>query len=340
MAIFPLFALFSAALGMTCVIPDMDPTKPAKADPVKILESIRCNNVSFSFGSPALWRVVASHCLKHGIRLHSLKKVLMAGAPVGEELHRMVKSVIAEDGETIIPYGATESLPVANFTGSEMLRETAELTRAGSGYCVGRPVNGVTIRVIKTSESPIEKWDDSLVLPPMEIGETVISGPVVTPAYYNNPAETAMAKIRGANGELWHRIGDTGCFDEKGRLWFCGRKNHRVIASGGKIFYSVRCEALFNAHPDVFRSALVGTGPKGAQTPVIIIEPKPGKFPRSAAEKDKLTSELAAIAAKNGMVSDIKTFLFHPSFPVDIRHNAKIFRERLAVWASSQLPAR
>ena len=33
----------------------------------------------------------------------------------------------------------------------------------------------------------------------------------------------------------------------------------------------------------------------------------------------------------------IHHFLHHPGFPVDIRHNAKIGREKLAVWAKSQL---
>ena len=329
MAVFPLFALFSAGLGMPCVIPDMDPTKPAQADPVKILESLRNNNVSFSFGSPALWRVVAEYCLKNNIRLTTLKKVLMAGAPVSESLHRMVKSVIAEDGETIVPYGATESLPIANFTGSEMLRETAALTREGKGFCVGYPIPGITIKVMRCSEEPIENWDESMVLPPMEIGETVVSGPVVTPEYHKNPKATAMAKMLGPNGELWHRMGDMGYFDLKGRLWFCGRKNHRVILPGGKLLCSVCCEAIFNQHPDLFRTALVKAG--GA--PVIIAEPLPGKFPASKSAEDKFISELQKLGAANELTKDISKFMFHPAFPVDIRHNAKIFREKLAVWA-------
>ena len=84
---FPLFGLFSLAMGMTVVIPDMDPTKPAKADPQILVEAIRQHSVTNAFASPALWRGFAKWCLDNDVQLPSLKRVLSAGAPIPPELH-------------------------------------------------------------------------------------------------------------------------------------------------------------------------------------------------------------------------------------------------------------
>jgi acyl-CoA synthetase (AMP-forming)/AMP-acid ligase II len=330
---FPLFALFSTAVGMTVVIPEMDPSRPANVNPEKIIEAVSLNNVTFSFGSPALWKKVSAYCLEKGIRLPSLKKVLMAGAPISADVHAMVKKIISPDGETLVPYGATEALPIANFTGTEMLSETAGKTADGAGYCIGRPIAGMTIKIIKAVNGPIKNWSPSLELQHGAKGEIVVKGPVVTPSYFNEAEHTGNAKIADADGQVWHRMGDIGYYDEKGRLWFCGRKAHRVITGNG-ILYSVCCEAIFNRHPYVSRSALVGIGPEGRQTPVIIIEPKSGKMPRTAEAKIKFIDELNDLGAEHDFTLRISQFLFHPAFPVDIRHNAKIFREKLAAWAN------
>ncbi|MFA6568048.1 MAG: AMP-binding protein, partial [Victivallales bacterium] len=187
---FPLFALFSAAVGMPVVIPEMDPSRPANVDPEKIIEAVTENNVTFSFGSPALWKKVSAYCIEKNIRLPSLKKVLMAGAPINSDVHAMVKRIISPDGETLVPYGATEALPIANFAGTEMLAETAEKTADGAGYCIGRPIDGMTIGIIDAVNAPIEKWSPSLKLHQGSKGEIVVRGPVVTPCYFNEPEHT------------------------------------------------------------------------------------------------------------------------------------------------------
>ena len=336
MPAFPLFALFSAALGMKSVIPDFNPSRPAEADPAQIVRIIEDNNVTFSFASPTLWRNVSDYCIRNGIRLKTLRKALMAGAPVPALVHANMKKIMPDGGETIVPYGATECLPIANFTGSEMLAETAADTENGKGYCVGRPIKGITIKVISPSDSEVEKWNDNLILADGKTGEIAVSGPVVTPEYYNEPEHTKNAKIADPSGFVWHRIGDTGYFDEKGRLWFTGRKTHRISTKNG-ILYPVRCEAIFNRHPDVLRSALVGAGGKGMQTPVLIVEPRRGKMPRNISERKNFIADLERLAGTSPLTIGINKFLFHPSFPVDIRHNAKIFREKLAIWAAGKI---
>jgi acyl-CoA synthetase (AMP-forming)/AMP-acid ligase II len=334
MPAFPLFALFSAALGMPCVIPDINPSLPAKVDPKIIIDTITKHNVSFSFASPALWGRVCAYCIKNKISLPTLKKVLMAGAPVSTLHHTAIKKIIADDGDTFVPYGATEALPVANFCGSELNDRIKNSIRRGDGYCVGKPLPGISIKIIHPSDNIIEKWDESLSVKTGETGEIVIDGDVVTPEYHNLPEHTAMAKIKKTDGSIMHRMGDMGFYDNNGYLWFKGRKAHRVITKNA-ILYPVCCEAIFNAHKKVFRSALIGIGPENNKTPIIIIQPIPGIIPLYGEKREIFIQELKELAAKEKHTAGISEFLFQADFPVDIRHNAKIFREKLTIWAEN-----
>ena len=210
------------------------------------------------------------------------------------------------------------------------MEETWEKTKVGKGVCVGRPLPGMEIYIIEPCDNPIESWSSASILSTGTVGEIVARGPVVTPGYDHNDKETRQAKIQDGNGIL-HRMGDMGYLDAQGRLWFCGRKAHRVLAQEGPM-YSVCCEAIFNEHPLVRRSALVGVGRAGSQIPVIVVEPQ-GRI----ANRKLFSQELAQLAQANPLTQGIKDFLIHTSFPVDIRHNAKIFREQLATWATGKL---
>jgi acyl-coenzyme A synthetase/AMP-(fatty) acid ligase len=128
-------------------------------------------------------------------------------------------------------------------------------------------------------------------------------------------------------------MGDLGWQDNKGRIWFCGRKSHRVITANNTLF-TIPCEAIFNNHPAVFRSALVGIGAAPHQQPVVCIELDPEY---KGADFDIITQELLALGQENPLTEKLDTFLYHPGFPVDVRHNSKIFREKLAVWAECKL---
>ena len=121
--------------------------------------------------------------------------------------------------------------------------------------------------------------------------------------------------------------------DKKGRIWFCGRKSHRAITENETLF-SIPCEAIFNQHASVRRSALVGIGPSGRKIPVMCIETETTDKP---IQKKQLIQALKDLAKDHVHTRDIDTFLFHKSFPVDIRHNSKIFREKLTDWAQKRL---
>jgi acyl-CoA synthetase (AMP-forming)/AMP-acid ligase II len=335
---FPLFGLFNGAMGVTAVIPDMDPSRPAKVDPRKIIEAVRDWQVTQSFGSPAIWNRVGQYCQDHGERLPTLRRVLSAGAPVPAHVLERMKGCIHPEGEVHTPYGATESLPVASIAAAEVLGETIAKTRDGGGVCVGRKFPGIDWKVIRIVDGPIATLSEAEALPDGEIGELIVHGRVVTRRYVTRTETNALAKV--ADGaEVWHRMGDVGYFDAQGRFWFCGRMAHRVLTARGPL-YTIPCEAIVNQHPAIFRSALVGVGEPGRQRPVLIVEPWKGQMPPDAQAQGVLLAEVRQLAKRHPLTAAIDDFLLHSAFPVDIRHNAKIFREKLAVWAANQLAAK
>lgn len=328
---FPPFALFDPALGLTSVIPDMDPTQPARADPRRLHDAIARFGIDQLFGSPALMGVLA----RHGEPLPTLRRVTSAGAPVPADVVARMRELLPQDAQFWTPYGATECLPVAVIEGRE-LQATRAATEAGAGTCVGRAVSPNEVRVIRIRDDAIDAWSDAEVMGTGEVGEITVAGPTATDTYFNRDAQTRLAKIRerlpDGSERIVHRMGDVGYFDEAGRLWFCGRKSHRVEAPGGPL-YTEQVEPVFNLHPDVRRSALVGVGPAGAQEPVLCIELADGV---PAREWPRIERELRVLGQSRVHTAGIGRFLRHRRFPVDIRHNAKIGREKLAAWAQQQ----
>lgn len=332
---FPLFGLFNSAMGVTTVIPDMDPTRPADVDPRNIIEAADDWKVTQAFGSPALWNVVGQYCEQNQVKLPTLRRALSAGAPVPPHVIERVRAAIADDGEIHTPYGATEALPVATISGSEVLGETAERSKSGAGTCVGTRFPGIIWKVIRITDDPIHAIDDTEELPQGATGELMVTGDVVTRQYVTRTDCNPLHKVN--DGErVWHRMGDVGYLDDQDRFWFCGRKAHRVLARESPMF-TIPCEAIINNHPAVYRSALVGIGAAGHQQPVIVVELWPNKQPRNEESRTRLLNELAELAHSHELTRSIRHFLIHPALPVDIRHNSKIFREQLAPWAEKQL---
>jgi acyl-CoA synthetase (AMP-forming)/AMP-acid ligase II len=253
------------------------------------------------------------------------------------------------------PYGATECLPVATIEAAEVLGETALKMDEGAGVCVGRRFDSIDWQVIRITDGPIAMMDDAESLPVGEIGELVVRGPQASPRYVTrvecnadvkisstseragrscapHGGEDAPARFEESNAAPWHRMGDVGYLDDAGRFWYCGRKSHRVETERGPL-YTECVEAIFNAHHWVGRTALVGLGRAGRQTPVLIVEPSSETFPPS------LPHDLIRFAKGTSRhTAMIRNVLILGKLPVDVRHNAKINRELLAEWAATKLP--
>ena len=339
---FPLFSLFTIGIGMTSCIPDMNPSKPSHCNPEKLVQNIIDNQATFVAGSPAIWERVADYCITLNKTLPSIKFLVMFGAPVSINLHEKFEKVLS-NGTTYTPYGATESLPLCQFSGKEILKETAALSRKGNGTCVGLPVKGISLRIIPITEKEIPFLKLTRTLPPFEIGEIIVSGDVVTAEYYKMEEQTKEAKIIDEQGQLWHRMGDVGYLDQDGKLWFCGRKTHRVQVDlikkekkQKKELYSIPCEAVFNEHPEVKRTALIQTKEKGQETASIVIERTDKKRLRGI-KKHRFEKEILLIAKNFEHTSLIKKIYYHKSFPVDVRHNIKIDRIKLREVSSKKV---
>lgn len=327
---FPLFALFDPALGLTTVVPDMDFTKPAKVNAALLVEALEDFGIGTMFGSPALLDTLGRHCRAHGLKLPTLNRVITAGAPVSNRILEQLAEALPESAEIVTPYGATECLPVASIDHRARLSTTRQATAEGRGVCVGVPVPSIDLRVIRIDDGALPEWSDGLELPRGEVGEITVAGEQATERYWARDEQTALAKLRHADGRIRHRMGDLGWLDEQGRLWFCGRKSERVRTGQG-VMFTAQVEGVFEAHPLVKRSALIGLGAAGAQEPVLCVELLDGG-PGSPA----LIAELLALGAAQAVSAPVKRVLFHPAFPVDIRHNAKIHRTTLAAWAQEQ----
>ena len=332
---FPLFGLFNAAMGVTTILPDMDPTRPANVTPDNIITPIQDWEISQSFGSPALWETVGRYCETQDIQMPSLRRVLSAGAPVPPRVLQRIRNAMAPDGEMHTPYGATESLPVASISATEVLEETAAKSATGRGTCVGEHFPGIEWRVIEIQDGALADIEDARQLPDGEIGELIVRGPVVTSHYVTHEKETRLHKINDGDS-FWHRMGDVGYLDDMERFWFCGRKSHRVQLADRTLF-TIPTEAIFNQHPKIYRSAVVRVEDKGVAEAAIIVECWEEFRVMEAAEKTHLVEELKELAENHALTSCIKHVLIRDALPVDIRHNAKIFREKLAVWAQEKL---
>jgi acyl-CoA synthetase (AMP-forming)/AMP-acid ligase II len=321
----PIFALFNPALGMTTVVPELDPRRPAAMDPRKIVQAIQQEKITNSFGSPTLWKKIGGYCAEHSVQLRSLRRVLCAGAPVPASLWAGARQWMP-NGELFSPYGATEALPVSSVSASEIAQVS------GAGACVGLPLAANTVKIIALTDAPIASLAATRELPRGTVGEIIVTGPSVTRTYDAAPAATAEAKIP-APSAIWHRMGDCGYLDDEGRLWFCGRRVERV-ETGTATLFTEPCEQVFRANPRATRYALIGLGPRGAQIPALVVEA------RIKGETDRVVfaRALRGIAQSSPATREICRFYFHPKFPVDIRHNAKIHRLALARWAATERP--
>jgi acyl-CoA synthetase (AMP-forming)/AMP-acid ligase II len=331
---FPLFALFDPALGMTTVVPDMDAARPADADPQTIARSILNHDVTTMFASPGLLDPLSRFCEEHEIVFPTLRRVITAGAPVAASIVERMAKALPEGGVLHTPYGATEALPVTTIDHGTILGETRSKSAEGAGICVGRPLEGVEVRLIRVEDGAIASWSADLEVARGAPGEICVRGPQVTRGYFRLPDADALTKIPDPAGGFWHRMGDVGAFDDGGRLWFLGRKSQRVRTAAGDL-YPDQCEGVFNALPWVAGSALVGVGPPRGQRAVLCVRAAATAVPD---EKERVAMLLARGDSRD-LTRPIRDFLSHPNpLPVDTRHNAKIRREALAVWAAERLP--
>ncbi len=331
----PIFGLFALMQGAGVILPEMDPTKPARVKPENIIGPIQSFSVTAMFASPALLNRITPYAAEREIKLPSLKYVNSGGAPVTLATIETFRPLLSKEANFFTTWGATEGLPLSTIESNEILTETSPLTKIGQGTCIGLPITGIEVKAVTITDKAIPTLSSDIEMTTGQVGELIVSGANISKSYHASEESNRQLKITDSNGKIWHRTGDLGFMDAKGRVWFCGRMAHQVKLNHlNKTLYSVPCEGVTNAHPGVYRSALVGiSNGQDSVTPIMCIELNAAgnKGSKSAIEK-----ELLHLLSKCDVTVDIQQILFHPEFPVDRRHNAKIHREELAIWAKIQ----
>ena len=331
---FPLLGLFAICHGNSSVLADMDMLHPANLDPGKVIKNILDYKCTQMFGSPMILKKLGEYGSKKGIKLPSLRNIISAGAPVHRNVLESFRKLISENAEIHTPYGSTEALPVTDITANELLRIYSQKPENETGICIGSPVEPLDVKIIEITDKQIISWDNAKIIPVDEVGEIVVKGPWISTGYFRQNEADILSRIPDhRTKESWYRMGDLGKIDTNGKLWFYGRKSHRVITSAATLF-TIPCEAVFNHHTSVARSALVGVPTERSEfkKPIICIQLKPGINPTK-----KLVPELLELGKSASITKGISDILFKKDFPVDPRHNAKIFREKLALWAAKRI---
>jgi acyl-coenzyme A synthetase/AMP-(fatty) acid ligase/pimeloyl-ACP methyl ester carboxylesterase len=320
-AAFAPFALYGPALGIGAAVPQMDVTKPGTLTAVRLAEAASAIDATLVFASPAALRNVVATAgeltAEQSSTLARIRLVLSAGAPVSVPLLRRLQDVLPR-AELHTPYGMTEALPLTDISLPEL-----EEAGSGNGVCVGRPLPGVQIRI-----SPLDSLGRAVgpLTDQVEItGEICVSAAQVKDRYDGLWAtERASSRDPG-----WHRSGDVGHLDSAGRLWVEGRLVHVITTAEGPLT-PVGVEQRIEAESPVTGAAVVGVGPPGIQQVVAVVVPAT-PTPVGLAEPELASAVRAAAGVRLAAVLGID------ALPVDIRHAAKIDRQRLARWAERVL---
>ena len=109
-----------------------------------------------------------------------------------------------------------------------------------------------------------------------------------------------------------------------------------MITAGGTLF-TIPCEAIFNQHPGVYRSALVGVGPRGKQRPVIIVEPWPEHYPKSKADEEQLLDELRELGQATSAHGRHRDFFVMAACRSTFATTPRFSASNSPVWAAKRM---
>lgn len=306
----PIFILSHLGTGVTSLMPDADLRRPGFIDPGPVIRQIQKYKVTTMEASPAFFERIVRYCHEHHITLPGLKKILTGGGPVFPRLLEQLRN-LAPNAEIIAVYGSTEAEPIAQMSQDAMDDKDKQEMTSGKGLLAGQPIKDIHLRIITDRwGSPIAPLSlsqfEALCLPPGKVGEIVVSGDHVLPGYWKSRGnQETKFKV---SETIWHRTGDAGYLDRKGRLWLLGRCIARIEDQRG-VLYPFAVESAVSQIANIRRSACVASN--NQRTLAIELE-------QPASSED-----IAALKAKLSWAA-IDRIAVLKRIPVDPRHNAKI----------------
>ena len=321
----PVFSLFNPALSITSVISDINPRKPASADPKSIVSTIIDYKITTAFCSPIIGKKISSYCDKNSIVLPNVNRIMLAGASTHPSIvERLAKTI--PNGRVLLPYGATEALPVS-FSDHNQIKKIKDSILSGQGSSLGYPISKKSVMLVPITNSPLPNDWEETINPVKEqncIGEICITGDIVTDGYDGMPGATRDARFH-YNDHTYHRMGDIGYWDGCNSLRFLGRKAELLITSAGML-ETERCEPIINNYDEVEKCALIGIGMYKIKEPCIVIE----LVHNLKSYPSALISKIRNLLNRDFTEYKINRVFIEKKIPVDSRHNAKIHRLSLA----------
>jgi acyl-CoA synthetase (AMP-forming)/AMP-acid ligase II len=241
--------------------------------------------------------------------LPDLHKIFSGGAPVFPRLLDQLQQ-IAPQADIVAVYGSTEAEPMAKLSRSQLEARDRQAMRASRGLLAGWPVKAIQLRIMPDQWGrPVGPYSqaqfDKCRCPPNGIGEIVVSGEHVLSGYLHGCGD-AKTKFM-VEGTVWHRTGDAGYLDERGRLWLLGRCAARIEDEHG-LLYPFAVECALSYLPDIRRSALVSHNNRR----ILAVEFYPEASKQLSPLKDALSW------------THLDEIRVYKQLPVDKRHNAKI----------------
>lgn len=203
--------------------------------PSEALDLIQQNGVTVHYGVPTVYITEMRDLERVPRDLSSLRAGVVAGAPVGDELVRRIRTDLCPN--LCVAYSLTETASTVAMTRLEDAVEKQVFT-------VGRPLPATQVRILDL---------DGTILPEESLGEIAVRGPGVMKGYYRQPGETAQT----FDEDGYFLTGDLGMIDEEGYLHIVGRRKELIIRGGFNV-YPREVEDRLHAHPAVLDVVVVG----------------------------------------------------------------------------------
>jgi acyl-coenzyme A synthetase/AMP-(fatty) acid ligase len=333
---FPVLPLDNLIRGRTTILPRFPPGKVGEVEVDRLLKQVDRYAPDMMSGGPAYLNAICAGVEAAGRTLGSVRILFTGGAPMSRiGLERLRK--VWPNARVVIVYGSTEAEPVASIDATEIIDECYALSSQGHGYCAGYPIDQVETLILPLdfTESCIEDLS-SMALPNHCIGEIAVRGAHVNTRYWNDPEGEEKNKVQTPSG-VWHRMGDAGYRDEKGRLWLVGRSHMAMlppwiprpgdckqsfVPGQAAWIFPYQVEAIVNNIAAVKRSAYVSVN----QGYHLLVEPVVADADTTVLER-RLTEAVAVFPL---------TCISFRSLPVDPRHNSKIDYRAVVEWLQEQ----
>ncbi|WP_027707298.1 AMP-binding protein [Zooshikella ganghwensis] len=309
----PVMALHFLSSGVSTLFVNLNGNRLTPNQLQQLMQKAKQQNVTRIIGFPRLVEILTRHLLAKEQTWTEINYIAIGGCSVSVRLCRQMKLAFPNARIEVI-YGATEAEPITSVSIDEVINESSP-----NGYLVGKPASVAEVLIVPTMDSAKGLDEGTLLarkLPPGVIGEVLVKGPHVIKQYVDNEELTQSLKVPTADGQVWHRTGDTGYFDGRGRLWLTGRIKD-IIELADMTIYPYPLECRVEMLPGVINGILVAC--RGKATLALVASAK--------ANRQHIADEVQRICHQ--LEVPLPRLSWMNQLPFDRRHHSKVDRQLL-----------